>query len=60
MKYVRYRCRLMYADGHKKDLTLSQKELDETFCVWKSEMDNDYGEHELLNLRIRKLRVDNS
>jgi len=44
-----YKCYLHYSDGLHKNLKLSKKEFDETFDVWKDEIDNG----ELVYLRIR-------
>ena len=54
---AQYKCYIHYADGLTKKLNLSQKEFDETFDVWKDEMDNEFGEDELVYMKIRKIKT---
>lgn len=46
---MNFKCYLHYSDGLTKNLTLNQQELDETFHVWKDEIDSG----ELVYLKIK-------
>lgn len=48
---TKYKCYLHYSDGLTKNLRLTAMELEETFDVWKDEIESD----ELVYLKIRMI-----
>lgn len=50
---MNFKCYLHYSDGLTKNLTLNQQELDETFHVWKDEIDSG----ELVYLKIKVIQL---